>query len=167
VSRDIVEIAKRILDGFQPLDEFSPAPPLSLGGKHSGKELCPIAQLLRIDAKLVTPAWIKLLQFARLLADLFGKPFEHILRLPRSDVREAARSDRHRHGPNLRLRSRSASAASICENAAPRVCRWLLQTADRIGSDDVPLTQEYLADMLGVRRTTVTLLAQDCKSTAL
>lgn len=42
-----------------------------------------------------------------------------------------------------------------------RLCRWLLQTADRIGSDEVPLTQELLAEMLGVRRTTVTLLAQE------
>jgi Mn-dependent DtxR family transcriptional regulator len=36
-----------------------------------------------------------------------------------------------------------------------------LQAADCTGSDHVPLTQEYLADMLGVRRTTVTLLAQE------
>jgi len=32
--------------------------------------------------------------------------------------------------------------------------------ADRIGSDQVPLTQELLAQMLGTRRTTVSLLAQ-------
>ena len=42
----------------------------------------------------------------------------------------------------------------------PRLCRWLLQSADRIGSDHLPLTQELIAEMLGVRRTTVTLLAQ-------
>jgi Mn-dependent DtxR family transcriptional regulator len=35
-----------------------------------------------------------------------------------------------------------------------------LQSADRIGSDEVPLTQEFLAQMLGSRRTTVTLLTQ-------
>ena len=44
---------------------------------------------------------------------------------------------------------------------ALHVCRWLLQAADCTGSDHVPLTQEYLADMLGMRRTTVTLLAQE------
>lgn len=38
---------------------------------------------------------------------------------------------------------------------------WLLQCADRIHNDEVPLTQEFLAQMLGVRRTTVTLLAQE------
>ena len=45
-------------------------------------------------------------------------------------------------------------------DAPARLCRWLLQTADRTGSDLLPLTQELLAEMLVVRRTTVTLLAQ-------
>jgi CRP-like cAMP-binding protein len=44
--------------------------------------------------------------------------------------------------------------------ASARLCRWLLQSADRIGSDEVLLTQEFLAQMVGARRTTVTLLAQ-------
>jgi hypothetical protein len=32
-------------------------------------------------------------------------------------------------------------------------CRWLLQSADRAESDTVELTQEFLSEMLGVRRT--------------
>jgi CRP-like cAMP-binding protein len=52
------------------------------------------------------------------------------------------------------------AACNAAHDAASRLCRWLLQSADRIGSDRVPLTQEFLAQMLGVRRTTVTLLAQ-------
>jgi CRP-like cAMP-binding protein len=40
-----------------------------------------------------------------------------------------------------------------------RICRWLLEVQDRIGSNKVPLTQSTLAQMLGVRRTTVTLVA--------
>jgi CRP-like cAMP-binding protein len=36
-----------------------------------------------------------------------------------------------------------------------------LQCADRIGSDQLLLAQDHLAGMLGVRRTTVTLLAQE------
>jgi hypothetical protein len=40
-----------------------------------------------------------------------------------------------------------------------RLARWLLETADRVGGEKLALTQELLAEMLGVRRTTVTLFA--------
>lgn len=41
-----------------------------------------------------------------------------------------------------------------------RFCRWLLTCHDRISSDTIALTQEFLADMLGVQRTTVTAVAR-------
>jgi CRP-like cAMP-binding protein len=53
------------------------------------------------------------------------------------------------------------AACNAIHDGSSRLCRWLLQCADRIGSDQLPLTQEFLAEMLGVRRTTVTLLAQE------
>jgi CRP-like cAMP-binding protein len=37
-----------------------------------------------------------------------------------------------------------------------RCCRWLLMTQDRIGSDVLPLTHEFLSIMLGVRRSSIT-----------
>jgi CRP-like cAMP-binding protein len=37
-----------------------------------------------------------------------------------------------------------------------RLSRWLLQTSDKIGSDTIPFTHEFLGNMLGVRRSTVT-----------
>jgi CRP-like cAMP-binding protein len=51
------------------------------------------------------------------------------------------------------------AACNAVHDGVSRLARYLLQSADRIGRDELPLTQETLAQMLGVRRTTVTLLA--------
>jgi CRP-like cAMP-binding protein len=57
--------------------------------------------------------------------------------------------------------TQQTAACNAIHDGIHRLCRWLLQSADCIGSDHLPLTQEYLADMLGLRRTSVTLLAQE------
>jgi CRP-like cAMP-binding protein len=48
-----------------------------------------------------------------------------------------------------------------------RLCRWLLQTRDRCESDEIPLTQEFLAEMLGVQRTSVTPIARNLQTAGL
>jgi len=40
-----------------------------------------------------------------------------------------------------------------------RLARWLLMCADRVQSNELPLTQEFLAQMLGTRRSSVTVAA--------
>src|SRR5262249_5985126 len=51
------------------------------------------------------------------------------------------------------------SACTSLHPAEQRLCRWLLLTQDRLGSNVLPLTQEHMAIMLGVQRTTVTAIA--------
>jgi CRP-like cAMP-binding protein len=55
--------------------------------------------------------------------------------------------------------SQQIAACNAAHSGSARLCRRLLQVADCIGSDHIPLTHEYLATMIGARRTTVTLLA--------
>jgi CRP-like cAMP-binding protein len=60
------------------------------------------------------------------------------------------------------------SAACNGLHAADKRCaRWLLQSHDRIGRDWFELTQEYLAFMLGVRRATVSMIAQQLQRAGL
>jgi hypothetical protein len=40
-----------------------------------------------------------------------------------------------------------------------RLARWLLRALDALGGDEMQLTQEFLSQMLGVRRTSVSLVA--------
>lgn len=50
------------------------------------------------------------------------------------------------------------SQSAVCFRFHPveqRLARWLLMTSDRIGSGDFQLTQEFLSNMLGVRREAV------------
>lgn len=48
-----------------------------------------------------------------------------------------------------------------------RAARWLLMTSDRVGRDEFPLTQEFLAEMLGVHRPTVSVVAAALQSAGL
>jgi CRP-like cAMP-binding protein len=48
-----------------------------------------------------------------------------------------------------------------------RLCRWLLLTRDRVPTDQVQMTQEFLAHMLGVRREGVTVAAQHLQEAGL
>jgi CRP-like cAMP-binding protein len=54
------------------------------------------------------------------------------------------------------------SQSTVCNHrhsVQKRMCRWLLLSHDRVGLDEFPLTHEFLAQMLGVRRPTVTAVA--------
>jgi CRP-like cAMP-binding protein len=59
----------------------------------------------------------------------------------------------------LLMQSRVTAGCNALHPIDQRFCRWLLQSSDRAASDTVELTQEFLSEMLGVRRTSVTEVA--------
>lgn len=55
------------------------------------------------------------------------------------------------------------AACNRFHNIEQRCCRWLLMTHDRVQSDHFLLTQEFLGMMLGVQRSSLTLVAHKLK----
>jgi CRP-like cAMP-binding protein len=94
-------------------------------------------------------------------------------RIRAADFRAA--TDKSRHLRQLVLRSSELLLAQVQQTAAcnalhsaeRRLCRWILQVRDRIDSDTIYLTQDFLAQMLAVRRPTVTLIAQGLQNAGL
>jgi CRP-like cAMP-binding protein len=64
-----------------------------------------------------------------------------------------------RYNEVLLSQARVTAACNALHPIEARFCRWLLQSGDRAASDTIELTQEFLAEMLGVRRTSVTEVA--------
>jgi CRP-like cAMP-binding protein len=64
------------------------------------------------------------------------------------------------HEQALFAQAQQSAACNATHAIENRLARWLLRAADLHGSDELPLTQEYIAQMLGVRRTSVTVVAR-------
>jgi CRP-like cAMP-binding protein len=64
-----------------------------------------------------------------------------------------------RHRQFILAQAQQSAACYAAHPLEARLSRWLLRCHDLLGSEEIPLTQEFLAEMLGVRRTTVTIWA--------
>ena len=90
---------------------------------------------------------------------------------------QALKDEFRRAGPlmHLLLHYTQALITQIAQTAAcnrhhsldQRLCRWLLLSLDRMEGNDVGMTQELIANMLGVRREGVTAAAQQLQKLGL
>ena len=64
-----------------------------------------------------------------------------------------------RHEQVLLAQAQQSAGCNASHTTEARMCRWLLRIRDLTQSDEMKLTQEFLAQMLGVRRTSVSLVA--------
>jgi len=65
-----------------------------------------------------------------------------------------------RYNDMLLAQMQQSVACNALHHVQARLCRWLLQARDRAGTDMLPLTQECLSGILGVQRTTVTIISR-------
>jgi len=65
----------------------------------------------------------------------------------------------NRYAQTLGMQATHVAACNRLHEVDERLARWLLMSQDRLGGDVVPLTQEFLAHMLGTRRASVTVAA--------
>jgi CRP-like cAMP-binding protein len=60
-----------------------------------------------------------------------------------------------------------AAACNRLHSNEERLSRWLLTTHDRVGTDEFAITHEFLGQMLGSHRPTVTLSAESLRAAGL
>jgi CRP-like cAMP-binding protein len=97
----------------------------------------------------------------RVVAQVAGSAF----RIRASDLKKALRQcpklqqDLNRFAQTMAMQATQVAACNRLHEVDERLARWLLMSQDRLGGDRVPLTQEFLAHMLGTRRASVTVAA--------
>ena len=101
-------------------------------------------------------------QLAGMASTITVEPFRKIAR-----EFEPFRSLLNRHDQVLFAQSQQSAACNASHSVEARMCRWLLRMRDLAGSDTLVLTQEFLAQMLGVRRPSVSLIANSLQKTGL
>ena len=99
--------------------------------------------------------------FGRMTVQLDGAA----LTIPKAKFIEAYLAHLHlrnlvdRYQSILLMQAQQNAACHALHSVRGRLCRWLLQSQDLIGSATFSLTQEFLSHMLGVRRNTVSVEA--------
>jgi CRP-like cAMP-binding protein len=128
------------------------------------------AGMVGYDSVVGTPAALDgSLALQRAIVQMPGDAFT--MDVPR--IREAVASSRslriklYEHDQTLLAQAQQSAACNALHLVEERLCRWLLRTRDLVKSNDLPITQEFLSQMIGVRRTSVTLAAQHLQTAGL
>jgi CRP-like cAMP-binding protein len=95
------------------------------------------------------------------------------LRMPAAEFRAAVPPEHplheivRRYADALMTQIARSVACNRVHTAGQRLARWLLATHDRVAEDEFALTQEVIAQMLGVRRQTVSEVASEFQAAGL
>jgi len=93
--------------------------------------------------------------------------------LPMKQLKDAAeqssslRDVLNRHEQAIFVQSQQSVACIASHTAISRLSRWLLRARDTAGADEFHFTQDFLAQMLGVRRNAVSAVASELQDKGL
>lgn len=133
---------------------------------------------LMADGKAVETATVGRESAVALLDAITGQPTRarHFAQVPGSATRVPAAAfnarmhESHdllmltlRHARAIGVQAEQGVACNATHDVHGRLARWLLMTEDRVGAPRFPLTQEYMAVMTGVQRSTVSVMAAALK----
>ena len=76
-----------------------------------------------------------------------------------ADVSVAFRTTLIRHEQLILVQAQQSAACNITHTMEARLARWLMRCRDLMDSDELALTQEFIGQMLGVRRPSVSITA--------
>ena len=65
----------------------------------------------------------------------------------------------HRFGHRMAMQTAQIAACNLFHDVEERLARWILMTGDRVIGSHLSLTQDFLGQMLGTRRSSVTVAA--------
>jgi CRP-like cAMP-binding protein len=71
------------------------------------------------------------------------------------------------HGQVLLMQAQQSAACNAFHSVDARLSRWLLRMSDLAGTDRLALTQDFLAEMIGVQRNSVSLVAHTLQKAGL
>jgi CRP-like cAMP-binding protein len=105
------------------------------------------------DAVVMLPGPASILEVAQLRAAADRSPGFRILLV--------------RHEQALLAQAQQSAACNASHSVEARLSRWLLRARDLCGSENLPLTQEFLAQMIGVQRNAVSIVAHALQQTGI
>jgi CRP-like cAMP-binding protein len=83
------------------------------------------------------------------------------------NVNPAVRDLHRRYVEALLKQTFQTVACNALHSVEARSCRWILSMHDRMNQDTLPLTHEFLSEMLGVQRSTVSLVTRTLQTAGL
>jgi CRP-like cAMP-binding protein len=115
--------------------------------------------------QLLGPARVPAESMVQMEASAFRIPLDAFRRLFQSS--EEIRNRLLEFVQNESLTTIQIAGCHRLHGTQQRMARWLLMIQDRVESDDIELTQSFVALMLGIRRPTVTLVARELQKRGL